>query len=252
MFAVMNIPTHALTAAHGSRYGVHGIYSGAALDNPDVVDKESSLFAMDAFLSLYMYGAGGLTPTRAKSQARPIRFAGHDVRDNEAKPTGGAVNSGIHDVPSVWLDRAVSAAVVASSWHRVTDVPNPVDARDAMDWAANDTACGMGLIALGHSGSDTFASMFAASFADLARATGRPMFDRMARLQAYNTKQPMDLNRTKGYFHRGFMSELFSFSVGYNVFTNENDGRGIGDPHWVPWVSANAGFGLAKWFECGG
>jgi hypothetical protein len=95
-----------------------------------------------------------------------------------------------------------------------------------MDWSEGDTACGLGLIALGHSGSDTFASMFASSFADLARATGRPLFARMARLQAFNTKQPMDLKGKKGYFLRGLMSELFSFSVGWNVFTNENDGRG--------------------------
>eukprot|EP00037_Helgoeca_nana_P030378 m.374917 g.374917 ORF g.374917 m.374917 type:complete len:862 (-) comp28176_c0_seq2:1158-3743(-) len=197
------------------QYGRLGLYQGAALDNPDVVDKESALFALDGFLALA-----------------------------EAAPSAGA---GRND--TVWMDRAASAAVVAASWHRITDVPNPVDAASAMDWAAGDTACGLGLIALGHSGSDTFGSMFAASFAAVAEATGTAHLGRMARLQAYNTKQPMDLDGTKRYYLRGFMSELFSFSVGWNVFTSRNDGRGIGDPHWVPWVSANSAFGLTRWFE---
>ena len=66
-----------------------------------------------------------------------------------------------------------------------------VDARDKMDWAEGDTACGLGIIALGHSGSDTFASMFASTFAKLARDTGRPLFARMARLQAYVAPLPL-------------------------------------------------------------
>lgn len=192
-------------------YGQTGGYRGAALDNPDVIDKESALFAMDGFLAL--------------SEVLRAPGDGH------------------------WQDRAVSAGLVAATWHRLTNVPNPIDAVNSMDWAARDTSCGLGLIALGHSGSDTFASMFAASFSTLAQITKMPLMIRMAQLQAYNTKQPMDLDGSKQYFHRGFMSELFSFSTGWNVFTKRNDGRGIGDPNWVPWVSANAAFGLINWFE---
>ena len=69
---------------------------GAALDNPDVVDKESALFAMNSFYALHH--AGG------------------------APPADG----------STWLSRAVSAGIVASSWHRVTDVPNPVSGATAV------------------------------------------------------------------------------------------------------------------------
>ncbi len=34
-------------------YGAGDLYVGAAIDNPDVIDKESSLFAMDGFLALH-------------------------------------------------------------------------------------------------------------------------------------------------------------------------------------------------------
>lgn len=102
-----------------SVFGAWDLYVGAAIDNPDVIDKESACFAMDAFLALYE--ASGRS--------------------------------------EVWLERASAASVVASSWVRVTNWPNPVDNTN-MDWDGNDTSAGLGLIAVGHSGSDTFDSMF--------------------------------------------------------------------------------------------
>eukprot|EP00041_Stephanoeca_diplocostata_P032884 m.1068059 g.1068059 ORF g.1068059 m.1068059 type:complete len:302 (+) comp24224_c0_seq25:258-1163(+) len=168
-----------------NNYGVYGNYIGAAIDNPDVTDKESACFAMDGFLALY------------------------DATQN-----------------TTWLQRARSAAIVAETWHRITDVPTPLDAA-AMDWAAGDIATGMSLIAVGHSGSDTFSSMFTQTFGALFTRTGESHFKTFADLTLYNTKQPMDFNGTKRYFKRGFMSELFSFTVGWNVFTSRNDGRGM-------------------------
>eukprot|EP00039_Didymoeca_costata_P016426 m.295091 g.295091 ORF g.295091 m.295091 type:complete len:124 (+) comp16393_c5_seq3:2204-2575(+) len=122
-----------------------------------------------------------------------------------------------------------------------------------MDWANGDNAAGMGLIALGHSGSDTFASMFPQYYFQLASLCSKfsvcsvdeyTLLYNQGQLLLYNTKQPLDIDQKKGYFHPGFSSELFTFSIGYNIFTNENDGRGIGDPHFVPWTSANSLYGL--------
>lgn len=187
------------------QYGRYSWYVGAAIDNPDVLDKESSLFAMDSFLAL------------------------HTATSN-----------------ATWLDRAAAAALVASTWSRITNVPNPVDQPD-MDWAQGDTTVGMGLIATGHSGSDTFDSMFVLPRLHLCALTGDPaVLATTARLALLNTKQPLDLTGRKGYAHRGFMSELFAFSVGWNIFTGINDGRGIGDFHFVPWTSANGAYGVAQ------
>jgi hypothetical protein len=78
---------------------------GAALDNPDVVDKESALFALDSFIALHRAGA-----------SPPLDS-------------------------STWLSRAVSAGIVAASWHRLTDVPNPVDARDKVGHPRHSFPC---------------------------------------------------------------------------------------------------------------
>ncbi len=43
-----------------------------------------------------------------------------------------------------------------------------------------------------------------------------------------------------------FQSELFAFSVGWDIFSGHNDGRGVGDPHFVPWTSANGAYGVAQ------
>lgn len=188
-----------------TQFGSLDLYVGAAIDNPDVIDKESSLFAMDGYLALY-------------------------------EATGDPV----------WLTRAARASVVASSWVRVTDLPNPVDAVHSMDWFANDTSAGLALIALGHSGSDTFDSMFVWPRLALCAATGDPLHAAAARMALLNSKQPLDLSGAKGYAHPGFQSELFAFSVGWDIFSGHNDGRGVGDPHFVPWTSANAAYGVAQ------
>lgn len=123
-----------------AHYGAWDTYVGGAIDNPDVIDKESALFAMDGFLALHQ-----------------------------------AVGA-----PGPWLERASMANVVASSWVRVTDFPNPVDARD-MDWDGNDTSAGLALIAVGHSGSDTFDSMFVWPRLALCGATGDVLHTQAAR-----------------------------------------------------------------------
>jgi hypothetical protein len=72
-----------------------------------------------------------------------------------------------------------------------------------MDWFANDTSAGLALIALGHSGSDTFDSMFVWPRLALCAATGDPVHAAAARMALLNSKQPLDLSGAKGYAHPG-------------------------------------------------
>lgn len=199
-------------AAFGSR----GLYVGAAIDNPDVVDKESALFAMDGYLAL------------AESAAA-------------AAAAGGAGTNA-----SVWLARASAAATTAASWVQLTRLPNPLDAPD-QDFLPSDTSAGLGLIAVGHSGSDPFAAMFAAPLFRLcALLGGDALHARFGRLALANTKQGLDLSGARGFALPGFSSELWSFSVGWDVFSGHNDGRGVGDAHFVPWTAANGAYGVAQ------
>lgn len=194
-------------------FGARGLYVGAAIDNPDVVDKESALFAMDGFLAL----------------------------------AEAAMSGSIGDVnASLWISRASAAAITAASWVQLTRIPNPLDAPE-QDFLPTDTSAGFGIIAVGHSGSDSFASMFAWPLFRLCALNGGDgMHARMGRLALANTKQGLDLSGARGFAQRGFSSELWSFSVGWDVFSGHNDGRGVGDPHFVPWTAANGAYGVAQ------
>lgn len=205
-------------------FGSRDLYVGAAIDNPDVMDKESALFATDSFLALY---------------------------DGMLLATARGVSTGAAAPAGAWLQRAADAALVASTWVQITHIPNPVDS-PAMDFSPTDTSVGFGLIAVGHSGSDSFASLQIAPLLRLCALTGDTLYARFAALAAANTQQPLDLSGAKGYAHRGFASELFAFSVGWDVFSGHNDGRGIGDPHFVPWTAANAAYGMAQLCWLGG
>jgi len=189
-----------------SAFHSRDLYVGAAIDNPDVIDKESALFAMDGYLALF-------------------------------EATGNAT----------WLNRSTAAALIASTWTRITNVPTPLDRKGGMDWAEGDSSVGLGLIAVGHSGSDTFDSMFIWPRLALCAATGGDSFHALfGALALANTKQPLDLSGVKGYAQRGFQSELFAFSVGWDIFSGHNDGRGVGDYHFVPWTAANGVYGAAR------
>ena len=72
-----------------------------------------------------------------------------------------------------------------------------------MDWYFNDTSAGLALIALGHSGSDTFDSMMVWPRLALCTATGDTLHADAAALALLNSKQPLDLSGTKGYAHPG-------------------------------------------------
>ncbi len=92
----------------------------------------------------------------------------------------------------------------------------------------------------------SFDSMFIWPRLALCAATGDTLHAVAARLALANSKQPLDLAGRKGYAHPGFQSELFSFSVGWDIFSGHNDGRGVGDPHFVPWTAANGAYGLSQ------
>ena len=71
----------------------------------------------------------------------------------------------------------------------------------------------MGFIELGHSGVDTTGSEFVPDLLQLYERTKDKAVLNMALIQLHNTKQPLDVDGRKGYFERGFMPELWIFSV---------------------------------------
>jgi hypothetical protein len=143
----------------------------------------------------------------------------------------------------VWLERAQSAAGMAQSWHYVVDLPVP---EPTTDWRQGDTAVGLGLIAVGHSGADTYGSLNAAVFLDLGRWTATPRFLDQARILLHNTRQPMDLDGSRGFALPALLPELWSLSLQWINTAGENRGRGSGHPLWVPWTTANAAFGSER------
>jgi hypothetical protein len=109
----------------------------------------------------------------------------------------------------------------------------------------------MGFIELGHSGVDTTGSEFVPDLLQLYERTKDKAVLNMALIQLHNTKQPLDVDGRKGYFERGFMPELWIFSVqsysdpgGTGEMKDYN--RGIGHHLNVPWPTACGALGIAR------
>lgn len=175
----------------------------------------------------------------------PLDYSG--AMDKEATLASLEAYLALHEATGEprWLARADHAALVGMSWHYLVDLPNPLDNPDK-DWHDADTTVGIGLIALGHSGADIHSALNILPYARLYQYTGRELYDRFARLLLYNTKQPLDLDETKGYALPGLMSEVWTFSINWNVTTGGNEVRGIGHRFWVPWTTANSLHGLTR------
>jgi hypothetical protein len=187
------------------------------------VDKEAALFALRAFVAL----------------------AEADDPAQQAK----------------WLRRASDTALWVDSLHYQVDIPLAVDRpRTApysryndwsRDWYEGQSTVGLGFIELGHSGVDTTGSEFVPELLQLYERTHDEHVLNMALIQLHNTKQPLDVQGRKGYFERGFMPELWIFSVqayndpgGDGVAQDYN--RGIGHHLNVPWPTACGALGIAR------
>lgn len=170
-----------------------------------------------------------------------------DVLDKEAAFAALEAFSSLYESTSqtLWLKRACRAATVAESWHYIVDIPPALDAPQK-DWAAGDSTAGLGFVCAGHSGVDTYASCHVLPFVKLYRWTGDPHYSQFAKLQLYNTKQPLDLEKKKGFYHPGLMSEIWVFSIGWLNTTRTNECRGLGHTMWVPWTTANAAWGMQR------
>jgi hypothetical protein len=133
--------------------GCDGSLAGATLDNPDVVDKEAAIFALEAFLELFAATGKKAWLQRAVAAASLAETWTY-----------------------IW-DIAVPVDAEDSELHWKRGVPVP----------------GQQLIATGVSTCDGFLAMNAASFATLYRLTGDEHFLAVARLVTHGTKAMLAL-----------------------------------------------------------
>ncbi|MDR1189060.1 MAG: hypothetical protein LBK95_16685 [Bifidobacteriaceae bacterium] len=124
------------------RHGVNGDYAGATLDNPDVVDKEAALGALEAYLCLHRLTGDPLWARRALQAAMVAQTWVH-----------------LWDVPP----------------------PEGMSEED-LHWKSGCSTVGMQLITTGVTMSDGFAVASAAAFAELARICGDEYWMELARL----------------------------------------------------------------------
>jgi len=130
------------------RYGRELAFAGATLDNPDVVDKEASVLALEAFLALH-------------------RATGDPSWLERAVVAADVAETWVHlwDVP----------------------MPVDADPA-AQHWKPGRPTTGLQVITSGVSMSDGFLAVNAAAFADLARRTGDPHYLDVARVVHHGSK----------------------------------------------------------------
>jgi hypothetical protein len=133
--------------------GSRGCFAGATLDNPDVVDKESAIFALEAFLDLHA-------------------ATGDAVWLERAVVAGSLAETWIY----IW-DVVMPADAAEEDLH----------------WKPGVPTVGEQLIATGVSTCDGFLAMNAAAFAALYRLTGDEHFLEVARLVTHGTKAMLAL-----------------------------------------------------------
>jgi hypothetical protein len=133
--------------------GNTGCFAGATLDNPNVVDKEAAIFALEGFLELHRSTGEAVWLERAVSAA---------------------------SVAETWV----------YAWD--VAMPVDADEAD-LDWKPGVPTVGMQLIATGVSTCDGFMAMNAAAFAQLYRLTGDDHFLDVARVVTHGTKSMLAL-----------------------------------------------------------
>lgn len=128
--------------------GAEGVFAGATLDNPDVVDKESAIFALEGFLALHDATGSRRWLGRAQVAAR---------------------------VAETWI----------YCWNVAMPI-DAEDGK--LHWKRGVPTIGQQLIATGVSACDGFLAMNAAAFARLAELTGDEHYLDVARVVTHGTK----------------------------------------------------------------
>ncbi len=154
--------------------GATGCFAGATLDNPDVVDKEAAIFALEAFLELH-------------------RSTGDAVWLQRAVAAGSIAETWIY----AW-DLAMPVDAVEAD----------------LDWKPGVPTVGVQLIATGVSTCDGFLAMNAAAFAQLAHLTGDEHFLEVARIVTHGTKAMLALpGRTFDLRGPGWQQEHWCIAI---------------------------------------
>ena len=133
--------------------GNKGCFAGATLDNPNVVDKEAAIFALEGFLELHRSTGDAVWVERAIAAAA---------------------------IAETWV----------YAWD--VAMPVDADETD-LHWKPGVPTVGVQLIATGVSTCDGFLAMNAAAFAQLYRLTGDEHFLDVARLVTHGTKAMLAL-----------------------------------------------------------
>jgi hypothetical protein len=157
--------------AHG---GSQGCFAGATLDNPDVVDKEAAVYALEGFLGLYA----------ATGERRWVERAAVAASMAETWTY-------IWDIPMP-LDGGP----------------------DDVHWGRGVSTVGQQLIATGVSMCDGFLAVNAAAFAHLYALSGDEHFLDVARLVTHGTKAMLSLpGRQRGPLGPGWQQEHWSLAI---------------------------------------
>jgi hypothetical protein len=151
-----------------------GCFAGATLDNPDVVDKEAAIFALEGFLELHL-------------------ATGDDVWLGRAVTAASIAETWVY----IWN---VSMPVDADD--------------DGLHWKRGVPTIGEQLIATGVSTCDGFLAMNAAAFANLYRLTGDEHFLDVARVVTHGTKAMLGLpGRTFDLCGPGWQQEHWCLAI---------------------------------------
>lgn len=174
-------------------------YRGGTLDNPNVVDKEAALIAMQAMLGL------------------------HD----------DAVQSGIGN-PAQLLHAARRAATIGVTWHSIWEVPNLPDTAlgregaRSVGWGGINSIWGVGV-------TDIYSLFFAGDLLRLGRLAQEPLFAGIAQLIACSSLQMLSVpGAIHGYADLGMQPEGISFSsqgVDEGLIAKGDTWGGLGWPY---------------------
>jgi hypothetical protein len=173
-----------------------------------------------------------------KDVDQPYRYVGGtpdnpDVRDKEAGILSLDAFLALHDLSgdSRWLDAAQRAATYVETWTYAWPVPE-VQGDTGAEYPAGRDQTGISLIALGHSGADSFMAYCPLDFFRLYVETGATHYLDFARFILHNTKQGMDWDPAHplGYAIPGLQTEVGTVC----------SPRGHSIRLWLAWVTVDA------------
>jgi hypothetical protein len=163
--------------------GRAGCFAGATLDNPDVVDKEAAVTALEGFLELHESTGDVTWIERARVAA---------------------------EMAETWI----------YIWN--VPMPVDAD-NQSLHWKRGVSTIGQQLIATGVSMCDGFLAKNAAAFAALFRLTGDAHFLDVARVVTHGTKAMLALpGRTYDLHGEGWQQEHWCFAVRRGYGLNRN------------------------------